>query len=132
MKGFPPELIYILIFGAVLLFNFLMQKAARRQQEEAAKNAPPDEEIPEEEWNAAQVAATAMAMPTPRPEPEEVLAHRRRVAAQVPVPPPMTRDGRRLRVARQALFGARWDIQEAVVVATILGRCRADEPHEVR
>ncbi len=128
MKGFPPELVYLLIFGAVLLFNFLMQKAARRQQEEAAKNAPVEEEIPEEEWNPAPVITAV------RPEPEEVLAHRRRVAApaELAATPPMTQAGKRLRVARQALFGKRWDIQEAVVVATILGRCRADEPHEVR
>ena len=122
MKGFPPELIYILIFGAVLLFNFVMQKAVRRQQEAAAKNAPIEEEIPEEEWNAAPVTAVVW------PEPAEVLAHRRPDLAPAASPRARTR----LRVARQALFGARWDIQEAFVVATILGRCRADEPHEVR
>lgn len=125
MKGFPPELIYILIFGAVLLFNFVMQKAARRQQEEAARNAPPEEEIPEEEWNAAAVAAAV------RPEPQEVLVHRRSVTAPV-AQAPQAHASKRLRVARQALFGKRWDIQEAIVVSTILGRCRADEPHEVR
>lgn len=125
MKGFPPELVYVLIFGAVLLFNFLMQKAAKRQQEEAARNAPVEEEIPEEEWNPAPVVASV------RPEPEEVLVHRRSVAAPAAAAP-TTQPRRRLRVARQSLLGARWDIQEAVVVATILGRCRADEPHDVR
>lgn len=125
MKGFPPELVYVLIFGAVLLFNFLMQKAARRQQEAAARNEPAEEEIPEEEWRAAPVAAAMV-----RHEPEEVLAHRRDVTASVPAP--AARTSKRLRVARQSLFGARWDIQEAVVVATILGRCRADEPHDLR
>ena len=131
MKGFPTELIYLLIFGAVQLFNFLIQKAVKRQQEEAARNAPVEEEIPEEEWNAAPAAATSMLTSMPRPEPDEVAAHRRRVAAEA-APPPKARDRTRLRVARQSLFGARWDVQEAVVVATILGRCRADEPHDVR
>ena len=131
MKGFPAELVYLLIFGAVMLFNFLMQKAVKRQQEEAARNAPVEEEIPEEEWNAAPAAATPMLTSMPRPEPDEVAAHRRRVAAEA-APPPKARDRTRLRVARQALFGARWDVQEAVVVATILGRCRAEEPHDVR
>ena len=125
MRDFPPELIYVLIIGAVLLFNLVMQKAARQRQEQAAKNAPVEQEIPEEQWSAAPVTAAV------KPEPEEVLVHRRRIAAPA-APPPRTQAGKRLRVARQALFGDRWDVQEAVVVATILGRCRADEPHDVR
>ena len=32
MKGFPPELIYILVFVAILLVKFLMEKAARLRQ----------------------------------------------------------------------------------------------------
>ena len=131
MKGFPVELVYLLIFGAVLLFNFLMQKAVKRQQEEAARNAPVEEEIAEEEWRAAPAAPALTLTSMPRPEPDQVAAHRRRVAAAAALPP-MAREHKRLRVARQALFGARWDVQEAVVVATILGRCRADEPLDVR
>jgi hypothetical protein len=125
MKGLPPVLLYLLIFGAVVAFNFLLQKAAKRQRAEAAKNAPIEQEIPEEEWNAAPAAVMV------RPEPEEVIALRHRVAAPV-APAPKKPAGKRLRVARQSLFGERWDVQEAVVVATILGRCRADEPHEIR
>ncbi len=36
MKGFPAELILVVLFGLAMLFNFVMQRAARRQQEEAA------------------------------------------------------------------------------------------------
>ena len=105
MQGLPSELIYVLIFGAALLFNFVMRKAARRQQEEAARHAPPEEEIPEEVWNPAPVAVVA------GPEPDEVLAHVRREARPL-APPPRTSARKRLSVARQSLFGARWDIQE--------------------
>ena len=125
MKDFPPELIYILIFGAVLLFNFVMQKAARQRQQEAAQNEPMEEEIPEEVWRGTQPA------PVQLPALAQYDALRRRAEVST-VPPAVSPARSRLRVARQSLFGARWDMQEAVVVATILGRCRADEQHDVR
>jgi hypothetical protein len=122
MKSFPPELIYILIFGAILIVKFLMERAARLRQAGLPPLEPPEDEIPEAEWNAAQMAAV------PSPQPALGLVHRRRDGAAAAPPPARTR----LRLARQSLFGARWDMQEAIVVATILGRCRADEPHDIR
>ncbi len=55
MKGLPTELVYVLLFGAALLFNVVMQRAAKRRQREAARNEPSQdepspEEIPEEVW----------------------------------------------------------------------------------
>ena len=122
MRGFPPELIFILVFGALLLVKILKEKAARLRQARTPLPEPPEDEISETEWNAAQVA------PAPGPQPAQGLVHQRRTAVPAAPAPPRTR----LRVARQSLFGARWDMQEAVVVATILGRCRADEPHDIR
>ena len=49
MKGIPAELIYILIIGGVLLFNYLMQQVARRRQAEAQQQELPQEELPQEE-----------------------------------------------------------------------------------
>jgi hypothetical protein len=126
MKGFPTELIYALLFGAALLFNFVMQRAAKRKKREAAPDeAMPDEpfpeEIPEEVWGRS--ARTRVDMP----EPAAVVAPARRAVAPAPS---RARPGRRF--ARQSLFGTRRKVQDAFVVAAILGRCRADEPHDIR
>ena len=43
---------------------------------------------------------------------------------------PPARRGRRF--ARRSLFANRRKVQDAFVVAAILGRCRADEPHDIR
>jgi hypothetical protein len=122
MRGFPPELVFIFFVGAFLLLKFLKHKAARQRQGASPPPDPPEDEIPETEWNAAPVASA------PRPQPAQGWVPQRRDVA--PAAPAQARS--RLRVARQSLFGARWDVQEAVVVATILGRCRADEPHDIR
>ena len=46
MKGLPAELIYILIIGGVLLFNYVTRQAARQRQAEV----PPDE-APQDQWS---------------------------------------------------------------------------------
>ena len=125
MKSFPPELIFVLIFAAVLVVKFLMEKAARLRRAGSRPQPPPeDDEIAESEWNAARIAV----LPPSQPQQEPAWMARRGDATPVASAHPR----RRLRVARQALFGARWDLQEAIVVATILGRCRADEPHDIK
>jgi hypothetical protein len=35
------------------------------------------------------------------------------------------------RFSRQSLMGTRRDVQNAIVIATIVGPCRAFEPHDV-
>ena len=116
MKGLPNELLLLVLFGAIMLFNFVMQRAARRRQAEAAQHAPP-QEIDEE---AEPPAPVPLAAPVPARPPGPPV---KRTAATV---------GPKRRFARQTLFGTRRDRQDAFVVATILGHCRADEPHEVR
>jgi hypothetical protein len=122
MKGIPIELIFVLLFGAALVFNFLMQRAARRQQVEAAHDEPAreEEEIPEEVWRGPSAAGLPPAGPFAAPP---------RRAAPAPAMP-AARAQRRF--ARQALLGTRRQVQDAFVVATILGRCRGDEPHDIR
>ena len=121
MKGLPVELLFILFFGAIVLFNFLKQRAARRNPPEAAQDEPPPDDIPEELWGRAPLAPGAFAGPA------ATLAPLRRAAT-----PAASAVRPRRRFARRTLLGARRDVQDAFVVATILGRCRADEPHEVR
>jgi len=119
VKGLPIELILILLFGVAMLFNFVKQRADRKQRAEAAKNEPErEEEIPEEIWralSAAELPPTATDRST-----------RRRAEAPTVLP-----DRPRRRFARQTLLGNRRKVQDAFVVATILGRCRCDEPHEI-
>ena len=117
MQGLPSELLYVLLFGAFLLLNFAMQKAARRREAEAAKNQPAPEEIPEEEWRGS---ASGL------PPPATAGAAQRRAAPPAAAPLPARR-----RYSRQALLGSRRQVQEAFVVATILGPCRGDQPDQI-
>ncbi|MDP3085305.1 MAG: hypothetical protein Q8N44_16680 [Rubrivivax sp.] len=119
MKGISSELLLLLLFGAFMVFNIVMQRAARKRQ---AQEAPPELLAPDEfdaqppaDELLAQLAASAGPARAPR------------AAPVVPVAP-VTRARRRF--SRQALFGSRRAAQDAFVVATILGRCRADQPHE--
>jgi hypothetical protein len=122
MRGLPIELIFVLLFGAALVFNFLMQRAARRQQREAPQDelAQEEEEIPEEVWRGQSAAVP--------PPPATYVAPRRRPETA----PAMAPVRARRRFARQTLLGTRRQVQDAFVVATILGRCRGDEPHDIR
>ncbi len=122
MNKFSPDLlIYILIIGGVLLFNFLTQRAAarRQQEEEAAKQAEPpapDEPLPDI-WGSAQTAPAAEPQPVALPVPARVRAAPL-VAAEV---------RHRRSAARSLLKGTR-NLQRAMVVLTVLGPCRAMEP----
>ena len=118
MKGFPFELVLVLLFGAAMLFNALMQKAAKRQQAEAAQNEPQPEEIPEEVWRAQSAADL--------PPPASAVTARRRAET-----PPVSPGRPRRRFSRQTLLGSQRKIQDAFVLAAILGPCRGDEPHEI-
>ncbi len=122
MKGLPPELVYVLLFGAFLLFNVVLKKLARKQRPDDGQGDPdldPDE-IPEEVWRGEP--EPAFVMPTTAPT----------IAPRQPSrPPPARPPATRRRFTRASLLGNRQQVQDAFVVATILGHCRADEPHEV-
>jgi hypothetical protein len=130
MERFPVELLYVLGFIAIVLFNFIAQRAARRrQQAEEAQAAPPpaqpaapppvEEEILEDIWGRTPAPAPARAPPLP------VLAARPAappIAAQPPAP-------RRTHPVR-ALLHDRRDLRRAVVLMMVLGPCRSQEPPE--
>ena len=120
MKSWPFELIVALVFGALLLLNFAMQRVARRLRDRAQGQPPvqpADDEPPEVLWGRAPAGALEAPMPVvPRPARQASAAPRRRTR----------------RYSRDALFADRRSLQDAFVIAAILGRCRADEPHELR
>jgi hypothetical protein len=122
-KGIPEELLYLLVFAAVLLIGYVRQRAATRRQPQeppqagAAQESPAFEPIPDF-WGR-----------TP-PTPEHVVPVRRsepRVAAEPQVAPATVR--RIGRSTKRSLMGSKRAVQNAIVVATILGPCRALDPH---
>lgn len=114
MNGLSSELLLLLLFGAFMVFNIVMQRAARARQ---AQEAPPEPLTQEELDPELEPEPPAFVLPAK-------LAARASTARAAPVATA------RRRFSRQALFGNRRAAQDAFVVATILGRCRADQPHE--
>jgi hypothetical protein len=119
MKGLPEELIYALGFVALLLLQYLMKRFGpqQQQQQQQQQQSPQDEPDPEP---LEQVQAT------PQTSPVSALSDIRfgqsgalRVSSPVP----------RARFSRMALMGTRREVQNAIAIATILGPCRAYEPH---
>ena len=124
MERFPVELIYVLVFLGIVVFNFMRQLAARRRQQEeeaqAAAPAPAEEQPLEDIWGrtpapAAAAAAAAAAVIVTRPAPPAI-------RAEPPAP-------RRLHPVR-ALLQDRRDLRQAVILLMVLGPCRAQEPPE--
>ena len=116
MKGLPEELIYVLIFGAILLVQYLMKRFGPQQQPQPPQDEP-EPELPAQEQAAAQVSPAAAASDvrfgrSGGPGASTALAQRR--------------------FSRKALMGNRRDVQNAIVIAAILGPCRAYEPHDIR
>ncbi len=131
------ELLFLaLIIGGFMLFNYFAQqlakkareqqeaeKAARGQQEgEAAEaSAPPPEDAPLEDiWGRTPAPLPAAPAPVPAP-----VARAEPEARAAPPRPSRKRTGTRL-------FRTRKDLRHAVVLMTVLGPCRALEPHEQR
>ena len=120
MKGFPAELIFVLIFVGMYLAQYVLKRRRSRAPQQPAQDAGapqppagmfPDLEAPEEPIPIAWGTSRAPAEPLARPEPPAA---------------PRTRPPRRY--SRQGLMGTRRDVQNAVVIATVLGPCRALEP----
>lgn len=116
MKDVPAELLYVLMFLAIVLFQYLMKRFGPQEPPEPAW----DERLAQvseasEDAPAAPAVSTSVAGQFGRNAvPETSLAPRRR------------------RFSRGALMGNRREVQNAVVVATILGPCRAFESHYIR
>ena len=114
MKGLPEELIYVLVFAAILLFQYLMKRFGPQEQQQS----PQDEPDPE---SAAQAT-----LETP---PVSTLSDIRFGRAGAPsASSPLPRG----RFSRRALMGTKREVQNAIVIATILGPCRAFEAYDTR
>ena len=127
MNNLSFDLLLGVVVALFFLYQYVMQRirASRQQQRDApdALSSEPQEPANATQWQwelprASTVAPLVMApMSTPERRPE------RREA-------PVTR--RRRRFSRDSLFGDRHRLQDAVVIAAIVGPCRAAEPHDIR
>lgn len=129
MNGISMDVLSILLFAAVVLGQLFMQVYRKRQ---AARRPPPVIEPVAESGNGSFMDFEAdddaqgyapLAVPA-----EPVVHHPAYVPlrqVQEKAAPPRVR-----RHSRRALLGDSRRVQDAVVVATILGRCRAYEPHD--
>jgi len=135
MRDFPPELIFILVFGFVWLVQFLLKfrgktaagTDAEAQAESSAWAEPEPEPEPEPEARAparppAKGALPKGALGTPG---QPSLVPRR----AAPVPAPVKRESRRF--SRHALMADRRAVQNAFVIAAILGPCHAHRPYDI-
>ena len=120
MDRFPTELIYVLIFAAIVLFQYLVKRFAPQEQEQQQQESAQDEQ-------AAQYEEEARPVQMPFPAADAAVGHFGRSAAPS-VSPALSRR----RFSRRSLLGSRREVQNAIVIATILGPCRAFEPHDSR
>lgn len=142
-KNLPVELIYLLIAAAVLLFNYVTGQAAKRRRSETPPDEPPQAEPPDDEplppiWGRTRQPDALDDDPLPT-----LWGRTPPVPATMPVPAVAAESARRSRApatstarskrrySRQSLMGTRRDVQNAIVVAAIVGPCRAFEPHDV-
>jgi hypothetical protein len=121
MDRFPVEILYVLVFLGIVLFNTVqaMRRRQRQAEQEAAaqREPPPAEDEPREDiWGRPAAHAPAL---DPAPAP---------VAAPRPAPPATPR---RLHPVR-ALLRERRDLRRAVVLMMVLGPCRSQDPPERR
>jgi hypothetical protein len=129
MDRFPVEIIYVLVFLGIVLFNFVMQQAARRRQkEEQAQAGEPLEEAAKPPLAAEPEPLEDIWGRVPPPAPITVLPP---VAAPRPAPHAVPAPPRRVHPLR-ALLKDKRDLRRAVILMMVLGPCRSQEPPEGR
>jgi len=125
MGPIPEDLIVFLLFGAFVLFQILrnLRRAkARRAKVEPVATGPADTQTQAETMTEppAQAPWTPTLVEGPRPKPAV-----RQLHLQSPEYPQARR------FSRRTLMGDRRSLQEAIVIATILGPCRAQRPRDM-
>jgi len=138
-------LIYALIFAALALLNYLMQRLAKRLKEQP----PPEQKAPQaRERTVAEVTRRARddKPASPAQEPRERRKPRESARQREPAEPRELREWRdrlrraqaptsptappRCHVGARAFLSGRQNLRRAIVIRTVLGPCRAQEPHD--
>ncbi len=123
--GLTEFLLYGLLFAAILLFNFVIQRLGRQ----ARKRRLEEEALKESTAAASAKRPLDVAWGrAPRTEARPPAAPA--VTAAAP-PPARTAQAAPRRARYRQLFASRQDIRQAVVGMTVLGPCRALEPYRL-
>jgi hypothetical protein len=127
MNSTPQELFFFLLFGAVLLLQFVYKQWRRRPEGMQTPRAPQDQD-----WEQDLDEAAATAAPpapawtfTPAGASGPQWAAPAAMAARTP---PLLRQRQR-RFSRSGLMPDRRAVQDAIVIAAILSPCHAQRPH---
>jgi hypothetical protein len=151
MKDLSPYL-YPLIFAALVLLNYLMQRIAkwqkRQQSAEKEESKLPQDEV-EQRLDELKRRREQLQRPREQPalrierpaeriervravqeEPLEVRQARARASGPAVPAPPVTRAQRASGV--RALLGDRRSLRQAVILMTVLGPCRAQQSPDGR
>jgi hypothetical protein len=140
MSGLPQDLVFAVLFGAVLLFQLLRRHLRRRASPPAAEaRTTPETDVPavpavpdatramEAMEALRRMAGPPLPLRTPAPAPAPAPATYR--ATERPLADAAAAPDRR-RFSRSALLGHRRSQQDAIVIAAILQPCRAHRPYE--
>jgi hypothetical protein len=132
--GRGPEgwqrILSLMVFAAVVLAPQLLMLLSRKRRTAPAGDPLPESDVAtpsvvmedarRDDAGSQEAAPALPAQFVPAPAP--------RVRRRPPVAPAATVSVTR-RHSRRALLGSKRSVQDAMVVATILGRCRAMDPH---
>ena len=136
MSGFPQELVFVLVFGAIMLAQFLyrlLRGKAALMQAELEQQAQTQAQA-EAQAQAAAVLLRAQRKPAQTEavdSPQPALAPRAtpvRALTNAPLPP---RSQHPRRFSRLDLMPDRRGLQDAIVIAAIMQPCHAQRPYNV-
>jgi len=134
MSGFPQELVVVLVFGAIVLAQFLFQQLRRRAALMQAELEP------QARAQAAAAAAATAVLQKAEPKsaqtdavgsPQAVRAPRASAVAAETYASLRPRSQHPRRFSRQNLMADRRAIQDAIVIAAIMQPCHAQRPYNV-
>lgn len=123
MKTFSPELFIVLLLLALAIVQILRNTRRTRTPPAPppAGREPSVEDPQEPRWSGTPAEVRAWSAPSISADDFG------RSAAPAAASQPA-----RGRYSRQSLMGNRSDMRQAIVIAAILGPCRATDPHDVR
>jgi len=134
MSSFPQELVVVLIFGTVLLAQFLFRQLRRRAALVQAELEP------QARAQAASAAAATAVLLKAEPKPAQANAVGLTQAVRAPRAAPVAaetyashrpRSQHSRRFSRRNLMADRRAIQDAIVIAAIMQPCHAQRPYTV-
>jgi hypothetical protein len=126
MDGISGELLYILIIAAIVLFQYVRQYLRRNiPPQDVQAEAPRAEDAAPEEPQSFELP-----LPVQHAQPSRAVHPVHQDMPRRPAGPDNPEFLPAKRFSRRALFGSKRRVQDAVVVAAILGPCRAFLPHD--